>query len=826
LADASRRLGGIEHLRGPILSLITGVIYWAVAAPSLAVLLKPAGVAAIWPANAIIIAMMARLNRRQWTWALLGEAVGCLAAHLTARAPAASLFGHVFANGVETLLTSAILTRWGSERPDFHSLRRYFRLMIAVAAGSALGAAIIVVINVHTTSRADATTSWQALTVTHALGILVVVPVLLLSHGPAPRDVTFRPSIAEVSSLFGLFALVVGVLFCRNWPPGAFVLNRPLLLTLPFLLWVSLRTNPFITSIATLILSGIAVTATFLGHGPFVPSYVTVARAAIVLELTLLAWTATSLIISIVTADHRRALQAVSRERERFRQLADNIDEVFWMADAGTDETLYISPAYERVWGRSCQSLMDNPRSFIDAIHPEDRPRVVRHLPIQTTGVPFETEYRIIRPDGSIRWIHDRGSPVRDAAGQVKRYVGVAQDITERKRGEELLHQSLDRFQVLAAASFEGIVIHENERILDCNEQFAAIYGYERTELIGSPIAQLIAQADKQSIFARIAEERELNVAYTAVRKNGSTFAAESRGRTISHGGRSVRIVAVRDITERVRMREIATQSEKMLSIGGLAAGLAHEINNPLAVMMQNAETVLRRVRSDSPRDRAAAGKSGTTIDAIRAYMKDQEILDMLESITRSGERAASITKNMLAFSQPRSSAMRVHHLDALINQTIELARNDPAMKKIFQSVPMEIETEFDTNLPPLPCHGSEVQQVLLNLLKNASQASVGVVSPRIVIRARRENEWARIEVEDNGTGMPESVRQRIFEPFFTTKPPGEGMGLGLFVSYFIITHHHQGTICVNSNEGGGTRFDLMLPLQSAGGEEEILMSK
>jgi PAS domain S-box-containing protein len=140
--------------------------------------------------------------------------------------------------------------------------------------------------------------------------------------------------------------------------------------------------------------------------------------------------------------ERRQAREALRESEERFKQLAENVREVFWMSDATQTRMIYISPAYEEVWARTCQSLYEQPLSFLDAVHPEDRQRVIAAVERQVRGERTEEEYRIIHPDGSIRWVYDRGFPIRDETGQVCRIAGIAEDITERRRMEDALWQT------------------------------------------------------------------------------------------------------------------------------------------------------------------------------------------------------------------------------------------------------------------------------------------------------------------------------------------------------------------------------------------------
>ena len=283
-------------------------------------------------------------------------------------------------------------------------------------------------------------------------------------------------------------------------------------------------------------------------------------------------------------------------------------------------------------------------------------------------------------------------------------------------------------------------------------------------------------------------------------------------------------VIRIDDITQRLAMEEIMVQSEKMLSVGGLAAGMAHEIKNPLGAILHNVQNIRRRLSGELPKNAEVAAALGLSLAQLDAYLQQREVPQLLDGIQQAGSRAARIVTHMLSFSRLSNRQMTPSSLPTIIDQSLEIARGDFGQADGVDFSGLQIERQFDPQLGNVPCIANELEQVLLNLLKNAAQAIQQRQSTdepgRIRLSTRLNPPWAEIQVEDNGVGIPDAVRKRIFEPFFTTKEVGRGTGLGLSVSYFIVTNNHKGQMEVQSRPGQGTLFTLRLPLAQAGDHE------
>jgi PAS domain S-box-containing protein len=273
--------------------------------------------------------------------------------------------------------------------------------------------------------------------------------------------------------------------------------------------------------------------------------------------------------------------QALRDSERRFRQVVENIKEVFWVSSPTKLDLMYISPAYETVWGQSCESLYANPEGWLAAIHPEDRARVREAaLTKQVTG-QYDEQYRIIRPDGTIRWVQDRAYPVRDEAGVVVRVVGVAEDITHRKQTQEALRESEMRKGAIMESALDAIITLDGQgRILESNLAAEKMFGHNRARLLGQDFGAALVAPDLRQWFeagrtkgfaGETGPHLGSPVEMTAVRAGGVTFPVEFSITRIAVAGTPLFTAFIRDITaqrrneEQIRLLADAVQSTREL---------------------------------------------------------------------------------------------------------------------------------------------------------------------------------------------------------------------------------------------------------------------
>jgi len=285
----------------------------------------------------------------------------------------------------------------------------------------------------------------------------------------------------------------------------------------------------------------------------------------------------------------------------------------------------------------------------------------------------------------------------------------------------------------------------------------------------------------------------------------------------VASGQTSGAVIQLKDVTKRVQLENMMIQNEKMSSLGELAAGIAHEINNPLGVILHNVQNIIRRTSSELDSNIEIAKKHNVDFTQFTHYLNEREIPQFLGNIKEAGERAGKIVSNMLDFSHSNHNEKNWVDIPTLIEQAIEFNRN-AGFAEQSKMADIKVITQFDKNFPSVFASAAELQQVFLNLLRNAYQAltSDDYKHPdelRVEISVYTKKSDIVIEITDNGPGIKENIKDHIFEPFFTTKDVGKGTGLGLSVSYFIITEHHKGKISVSSHYGKGATFKIRLPM-------------
>lgn len=397
-----------------------------------------------------------------------------------------------------------------------------------------------------------------------------------------------------------------------------------------------------------------------------------------------------------------------------------------------------------------------------------------------------------------------------------------ARFITEGKHSGELLRASELKHRVIFENSPLGMVYFNAEgTIVDCNDKFVDLMGASKEKLIG--FSSINKSTPKMQEALRTALHGAPSVyedPYTSV-NGGKSLYLRVIFNPVNYGVSPTEVIAtLEDITESKQLLELMVQNEKMISVGGLAAGMAHEINNPLGGILQGVQNLQRRLSSETPANVQDAEAAGCSLESVREYCRLRRVDRMLEGIRECGQRAAEIVANMLNFSRKSERNTVMASLVDLAERAIALTESDYDLLRRYDSRKIQIVRDFEPDLPLVECSETEIVQVFFNIIRNGTQAlfqhSRDGETGQITITIRNNTDHLVVWIADNGPGMSNEVARRIFDPFFTTKPPGEGTGLGLSVTYLIVTRNHGGEISVESSPGNGTTFIIRLPLHGA----------
>ncbi|MEJ1397028.1 MAG: PAS domain S-box protein [Candidatus Sedimenticola sp. (ex Thyasira tokunagai)] len=524
------------------------------------------------------------------------------------------------------------------------------------------------------------------------------------------------------------------------------------------------------------------------------------ALAAVILVILFLAWLIGNWLAGAATT----AMNALWESEARFKALSEAGFEAIFISEKGI--CLNQNLAAEEMFGYTLEEAIGRPG--IQWIAEESRDMVKHNM---LSG--YEGSYEAIaqRKDGSHFPAMIRGKVIDYQNRQVR--VTALLDFTERKQQEEELESFFNLSpDIIGSGNFEGC-------FTKINISFEELLGHTKEDILNKPFLSFVHDSDvektKEALSTMQKGESKLSIENRYRCKDGSYKWIEWHVRSLAQERKFFAVG--RDVTERKHMQGLMIQTEKMMSVGGLAAGMAHELNNPLGGILQGIQNIQRRLSPDLDKNREVAQDVGLNLASVSAYFEKRGITHFLHGVSESGERAAVIVENMLQFARKSEVTLLPEDLEALIDSTLELAAVDYSLKKQYDFRKIKIVREYDPTVGPVPCIKSEFQQILLNLFRNAAQAfqtmEITREPPRITVRIRANNGMVCVEVEDNGPGMDEAVRGRVFEPFFTTRSVGEGTGLGLSVSYFIVTQEHRGVMTVESQPGLGSKFSICLPL-------------
>jgi|GEM_PF-2211142 len=391
------------------------------------------------------------------------------------------------------------------------------------------------------------------------------------------------------------------------------------------------------------------------------------------------------------------------------------------------------------------------------------------------------------------------------------------------------IEQSEHRFREFTELLPQTVVENDlDERIVYSNKKGFEMTGYSSRDIEeGIYIKQFFEPGAydyyKKNMMRLTDEKSIVPNEYNLLRKDGSLVPVIAFSMVIYEDSKPVGFrTVVLDISERKKTEELILQSEKMMTVSSLSAGMAHEINNPLGIILQGIQNARRRLNPGTAKNMKAAEKHNINLESLRAFLDEQGINRYMEGIEEAGRRAGTIVSSMLDFSRRSDAVMEKMHCEEILDSALDLAGKDYDLKKKYDFRHIDITRDYRASAF-VSAVRSELEQVFINLFRNAAQAMFDIEKedyhPELVLLTENNNSMITIRISDNGPGMDEETRKKIFEPFFTTKKAGRGTGLGLSVSYFIITGKHDGTIRAESEPGKGTTFVIELPALKQGGE-------
>jgi PAS domain S-box-containing protein len=493
---------------------------------------------------------------------------------------------------------------------------------------------------------------------------------------------------------------------------------------------------------------------------------------------------------------------ALRESEERYRQIVETSLEGIFLVDAEGTFT-FANRRLAELFGRTVDEIVGH--ALLEFVPPKNRARAAARLAHANAGASEESEVTWLREDGTELWVLLRTAPVKDGDGRHVGNLGMMTDKSSSRLAEESLRKSEAQYRQIVENTSDGIIqVDESERLCFVNRRLAEMLGYEPSEMIGMYLPDLMGPESE----ARMVEHLRLRKAgskqtvdNTYRHRDGTDVPVSISGTGLfdDAGNFTGTLGIVRDVTERNKLQSQLMVSDRMASIGTLAAGVAHEINNPLAAVVANLDFIAESMRADEAHGPSPAARdAGWLSNEIRVPISDAQ---------EAAHRMRFVVRDLKVFSHASGDApVGPVDVEALMDASLRMADNEIRHRA-------RVIRQFG-GVPYVQARAERLGQVFLNLLVNAAQALPDGHAEHNEIRVATRLDGSRviIEVSDSGPGIPPTIIVRVFDAFFTTKPAGSGTGLGLSISHRIVTDL-GGELTVKSELGKGTTFRVALPV-------------
>lgn len=480
--------------------------------------------------------------------------------------------------------------------------------------------------------------------------------------------------------------------------------------------------------------------------------------------------------------------------------LVENIDGIVWELEIASFRFTYVSQAAERILGYPVAAWLEGDNFWRDHLHPDDRSTALAYCVGQTeAGLDHDFEYRMLHADGRVVWLRDLVHVVFEN-GRPVRLQGVMVDISRQKELDEKLRQSEANFRLLYENSpLPYQSLDAEGRFLDINPAWLDLFGYPRDQVIGRPFPDFVAEASRPVVAANfpVLKQQGLvrDLSLEMLRAGGQTLQILLNGRSSYdlHGEFERTHCVLEDVTERQRQQRQAMRTGQLAAIGELAAGVAHEINNPINGVINYAQLIANQ-SAEAP-----------------------VVRDLALRIIHEGDRIAGIVRHLLNLARDDGEQFQPVDLTRTLAETLALVGTQ------FHQEGISLELTLTEGLPKIAGQVQLLQQLFINILSNARYAlnqRPARAGQAKTIQVTLDQDLAQapaglaIRFRDNGVGIPADLLPRVLQPFVTSKPSAEGTGLGLSISHEIVKRH-SGEIYLESIEGEYTEVTILLPLSA-----------